>query len=79
MRRNVWQSRRSRSPRRAFERLVFREAIPSKWEEWYPSKKQRDDDARTRYRQMRQSFDPGDLTMLDILREGLKHGDPKLS
>lgn len=65
--------------RRAFERLVFREAIPSKWEEWYPSKKQRDDDARSRYRQMRQSFDPHELTMLDILREGLRHGDSKLS
>lgn len=63
----------------AFGRLAFREAVAAKWDEWYPSKKQRDDDARMRYRQMRQSFDPGDLTMLDILRKGLKHGDPELS
>ena len=67
-----------KSPR-AFERLAFREAVAAKWDEWYPPKKQRDDDARTRYRQMRQTFDPKDLTMVDILREGLKHGDPKLS
>ena len=67
-----------KSPR-AFGRLAFREAVAAKWDEWYPSKKQRDDDARTRYRQMRQTFDPKDLTMVDILREGLKHGDPKLS
>ena len=67
-----------KSPR-AFGRLAFREAVAAKWDEWYPPKKQRDDDARTRYRQMRQSFDPKELTMVDILRERLKHGDPKLS
>lgn len=65
--------------RRTFDRLVFREAVAAKWDEWYPPKKQRDDDARTRYRQMRQTFDPNDLTMLDIIRKGLRHGDPELS
>jgi len=64
---------------RAFDRLVFREAVAVKWDERYSPKKQRDDDARTRYRQMRQTFDPNDLTMLDILRKGLRHGDPELS
>lgn len=65
--------------KRAFDRLVFREAYEVRAQDWYPAKKRRDEEARTRYRQMRQNFNPQELTMLDILRKGLRHGDPELS
>ena len=63
----------------SFTHLRFLEAHPAHAEEFYEKKALRDREARRAYRQTRQSADSiSDLYMLDIMREGIKNGDPRL-
>ena len=63
----------------SFTHLHFLEAHPAHAEEFYEKKALRDREARRAYRQTRQSADNiSELYMLDIMREGIKNGDPRL-
>ena len=63
----------------SFTHLRFLEAHPAHAEEYYEKKARRDREARRAYRQTRQSADSiSELYMLDIMREVIKNGDPRL-
>ncbi len=64
---------------RAFEGLRFIGAERADAETWYEKKTVRDREARRAYRSTRKATDGvGGLYMLDIMREGIRNGDPRL-
>ena len=64
--------------RRAFDRIVFEEAIPSAASEWYPLKKGRDDEARRSYRDIRGRRERNGLYITRILEEEMTADDLRL-
>ena len=65
--------------RAAFSRLRFTGAEPVKAENWYVKKNERDREARRAYRQIIKTASMvNELFMLDIMREGIENGDPRL-
>ena len=64
---------------RAFEGLRFIGAEKADAETWYEKKTIRDREARRAYRSTRKAADSvSGLYMLDIMREGIRNGDPRL-
>ena len=65
--------------RTAFSRLRFAGAEPVSAEIWYAQKSARDREARQAYRKtIKTGSMVNELFMLDIMREGIKNGDPRL-
>ena len=65
--------------RKAFNHLKFLGAEVAPSSVYYYKKVARDDGARTEYRrQARNGSDQNDILMIDIMREGMKHDDPRL-
>ena len=63
----------------AFEQLRFIGAEPAAAEEYFEKKAARDREARRAYRSTRITSDgPNELYMIDIMREGIENGDPRL-
>ena len=63
----------------AFSRLRYIDAIPAKADLYYEKKLSRDKDARMAYRNPKHMSDSiNELFMIDIMREGIKNGDPRL-
>ena len=63
----------------SFSRIRFIGAEPADAETYYEKKMIRDREARRAYRKTRQSSDEiNELYMLDIMREGIRNGDPRL-
>ena len=64
---------------RAYERLRFIGAEKADAKTWYEKKTIRDREARRAYRSTRKATDNvRGLYMLDIMREGIRNGDPRL-
>ena len=64
---------------RAFEQIRFLGAEPADAETYYEKKSRRDREARREYRQTKRAADGiNELYMLDIMREGIQNGDPRL-
>ncbi|SKB94905.1 Protein of unknown function [Lachnospiraceae bacterium] len=64
---------------KSFSQINFIEAEPVNSEIYYQKKMARDREARRAYRQTKQSADSiNDLFMIDIMREEIKNGDPRL-
>ena len=64
---------------RSFARLRFLEALPAPAAIYYSRKANRDRAARRSYRTLAAEKDAAqDIYMLDIMREGIKNGDPRL-
>ena len=64
---------------KSFSRIRFLDALPADAETYYEKKSARDLEARRAYRRTRQETDgSSELYILDILREGIKNGDPRL-
>ena len=65
--------------RAAFQNIRFIGAEPADAATYYEKKTVRDREARAAYRSMRQSPEGiSELFMLDIMREEIKNGDPRL-
>ena len=65
--------------RAAFSRLRFAGTEPVSAEIWYAKKSARDREARRAYRKtVKTGSMVNELFMLDIMREGIKNGDPRL-
>ena len=65
--------------RTAFERIRFVDSKLAEAEIYYEKKKDRDREARQAYRNTRRSASPiNELYMIDIMREGIENGDPRL-
>lgn len=65
--------------RKAFNQLKFLRAEVAPSSVYYYKKVARDDGARTEYRrQARNGPGQNDILMIDIMREGMKHDDPRL-
>ena len=65
--------------KRSFSRLHFLEAEPADASIYYEKKMTRDREARRAYRDSKHTTDSiNDLFMIDIMREGMKNGDPRL-
>ncbi len=65
--------------RKAFSHIHFACAEPVRAETWYEKKIARDREARRAYRKTkRESSSVNELFMIDIMREGIKNGDPRL-
>ena len=64
---------------KAFEHIRFVGAEPADAETYYEKKALRDREARRAYRSTRQVSNALDeLYMIDIMREGIENGDPRL-
>jgi hypothetical protein len=64
---------------RSFSHIRFAGAEPADAETYYIKKNTRDTEARREYRKTKRSQDSiNDIFMLDIMREGIKNGDPRL-
>ncbi len=64
---------------RAFQQIRFLDAEPADAETYYEKKAVRDREARRDYRRSKQASDDlSQLYMLDIMREGMTNGDPRL-
>ena len=64
---------------KAFEHIRFVVAEPADAETYYEKKALRDREARRAYRSTRQvSNELNELYMIDIMREGIENGDPRL-
>ena len=64
---------------KAFEHIHFVGAEPADAETYYEKKALRDREARRAYRRTRQASNALDeLYMIDIMREGIENGDPRL-
>lgn len=63
---------------RAFDRIVFKEAIPAAAAEWYPLKKGRDDEARRSYRDVRGKRERNGLYITRIMDEEMTADDLRL-
>ena len=65
--------------RRSFSQIQFLDAAPVDATVYYEKKSMRDLEARREYRKTRQSKDQiSELFILDIMREGIQNGDPRL-
>lgn len=65
--------------RRAFERITFIDADTADANTYYEKKCTRDRTARNAYRTTKHSHDEiNELFMIDIMREGIENGDPRL-
>ena len=65
--------------RTAFEHIRFADAQPAAADIYYEKKMFRDREARREYRSTRQSSAGiNELYMIDIMREGMENGDPRL-
>ena len=62
----------------AFERIHFEGFEPANGSIYYPKRKQRDESARLRYRQLAMQLDLDGIYMRDILRGKIKPGDIRL-
>ena len=63
----------------AFNHIHFISAEPCDAETYYEKKSIRDRDARRAYRSTKRTTDAlNGLYMIDIMREGIKDGDPRL-
>ena len=66
--------------KKAFRALRFEDSEPAQASIYYPLKTERDRAAQKAYRESRSvAGGIGELYMLDIMREGIRHGDPRLS
>ena len=64
---------------KSFSHIRFLDALPADAETYYEKKSVRDLEARRAYRRTRQETDgSSELYILDILREEIKNGDPRL-
>lgn len=64
---------------RSYRHIRFLDAEPADAATYYEKKADRDREARREYRKTKQMADVSEeLYMLDILREGIKNGDPRL-
>lgn len=64
---------------RAFSQIRFLDAAPVDAKVYYEKKSMRDLEARRDYRASRKAADSiNELFMIDIMREGIKNGDPRL-
>lgn len=64
---------------RSYRHIRFLDAEPADAATYYEKKADRDREARREYRKKKQMADVSEeLYMLDILREGIKNGDPRL-
>lgn len=64
---------------RSYQHIRFLDAEPADAATYYEKKAVRDREARREYRKTKQAADGiEELYMLDILREGIKNGDPRL-
>ena len=67
-----------KSPR-AYSHIRFLDAVPVNATVYFEKKSARDLEARREYRRTKRSVDrSSELFILDILREGIHHGDPRL-
>ena len=65
--------------RKAFSCIIFKGAEPARASVWYEKKTVRDREARKAYRKTKRTSSMVDeLFMIDIMREGIKNGDPRL-
>jgi len=65
--------------RKSFDRIRFVELIGSEAFEYYAKYQSRDVKARERYRELSsKSPDPDGIFMMDIIRNNIKNGDPRL-
>lgn len=65
--------------RESFRHLQFVKAEPAAADKYFEKKNNRDREARRAYRDLKRSTDNiNDLFMIDIMREGIKNGDPRL-
>ena len=65
--------------RESFSHIRFLGAEPTIAETYYEKKSMRDREARRAYRQTKRAVDAiNELYILDIMREGIKNGDPRL-
>ena len=65
--------------RKSFSRIRFTGAESANAETYFGKKSARDREARRAYRESKLSSDSiNDLFMIDIMREGIKNGDPRL-
>ena len=65
--------------KKSFDRLSFKQAYPADKDEYYEKKQMRDKKARLKYREERDDRKSIDgLFMLDIMREGITNGDPRI-
>ena len=65
--------------RESFSHIRFLGAEPAIAETYYEKKSMRDREARRAYRQTKRAADAiNELYILDIMREGIKNGDPRL-
>ncbi|MBR0093149.1 MAG: DUF3990 domain-containing protein [Lachnospiraceae bacterium] len=63
----------------SFSHIHFIGAEPAKAVTWYERKTARDKEARRAYRSVKKSVSVvNELFMIDIMREGIKNGDPRL-
>ena len=64
---------------KSYTRIQFLDAEPADAKTYYEKKAARDREARREYRKTRQASDSlSELYMLDIMREGITNGDPRL-
>ena len=64
---------------KSYTRIRFLDAEPADAKTYYEKKAARDREARREYRKTRQAADSlSELFMLDIMREGITNGDPRL-
>ena len=64
---------------KSYTRIQFLDAEPADAKTYYEKKAARDREARREYRKTRQAADSlSELYMLDIMREGITNGDPRL-
>lgn len=65
--------------KQAYAHIRFLEAIPADAETYFEKKTARDRDARREYRRTKHAPDGiNELFMIDIMREGIRNGDPRL-
>ena len=62
----------------AFERILFEGFEPADGSIYYPKRKQRDESARLKYRQLAMQTDLDGIYMRDILRDKIMPGDKRL-
>ena len=65
--------------RQSYAHIRFLEAIPADAQTYFEKKSVRDRDARREYRRTKRARDGiNELFMIDIMREGMRNGDPRL-
>ena len=63
----------------AFSHIHFVDALPANASDWYEKKSARDREARRSYRAVKKQSELfNELFIIDIMREGIENGDPRL-